>query len=63
MDEVLRFAVKLEIGRCGQSEMNGAARCLKSLGLSRVQVRIGDKRIYKYRKPKTRKIRPRTSPL
>ena len=50
MDEVLRFAVKLEIGRCGQSEMNRASRCLKSLGLSRVQVRIGDKRIYKYRK-------------
>jgi predicted P-loop ATPase len=51
MDEVLRFAVKLEIGRCGQSEMNRAARCLRSLGLSRVQVRTGDKRVYKYRKP------------
>lgn len=25
MDEVLRFAVKLEIGRCGQSEMNRAS--------------------------------------
>jgi hypothetical protein len=53
MDEVLRFAVHLEIGRCGQSEMNRAARCLRSLGLSRVQVRTGDKRVYKYRKPVT----------
>jgi predicted P-loop ATPase len=53
IDEVLRFAVNLEIGRCGQSEMNRAARCLRSLGLSRVQVRTGDKRVYKYRKPVT----------
>jgi predicted P-loop ATPase len=53
MDEVLRFAVNLEIGRCGQSEMNRAARCLRSLGLSRVQVRTGDKRVYKYRKQVT----------
>jgi predicted P-loop ATPase len=53
MDEVLRFAVHLEIGRCGQSEMNRVARCLRSLGLSRVQVRTGDKRVYKYRKPVT----------
>ena len=53
MDEVLRFAVNLEIGRCGQSEMNRASRCLRSLGLSRVQVRTGDKRVYKYRKPVT----------
>lgn len=53
IDEVLRFAVNLEIGRCGQSEMNRVARCLRSLGLSRVQVRTGDKRVYKYRKPVT----------
>lgn len=51
VDEVLRFAVNLELGRCGQSEMNRVARCLRSLGLSRVQVRTGDKRVYKYRKP------------
>ncbi len=53
IDEVLRFAVNLEIGRCGQSEMNRAARCLRSLGLSRIQVRTGDKRVYKYRKQVT----------
>jgi predicted P-loop ATPase len=50
IEEVLRFALSLEIGRCGQIEMNRAARCLRSLGLSRVQVRIGDKRVWKYRK-------------
>jgi len=54
VDEVLRLALHLEIGRCGHSEMTRAARCLKSLGWSRVQVRTGDrnddKRVYKYRR-------------
>lgn len=52
--EVLRGALGMEIARCGQIEQNRVARCLKSLGLSRVQVRIGgDKRVWKYRKPMT----------
>jgi predicted P-loop ATPase len=62
VDEVLRLALHLEIGRCGQSEMNRAARCLRSLGWSRVQVRTGDrtddKRTYKYRRPKTEEGHP-----
>jgi predicted P-loop ATPase len=57
VDEVLRLGLHLEIGRCGQSEMTRAARCLRSLGWSRVQVRTGDrsgdKRVYKYRRPVT----------
>jgi predicted P-loop ATPase len=57
VDEVLRLALHLEIGRCGASEMTRAARCLRSLGWSRVQVRTGDrsdnKRVYKYRRPVT----------
>jgi predicted P-loop ATPase len=57
VDEVLRLALHLEIGRCGQSEMTRAGRCLRSLGWSRVQVRTGDrtddKRVYKYRRPVT----------
>jgi hypothetical protein len=53
IDQVLRQALGLEIGRCGQIEMNRVARCLRSLGLSRVQVRIGDKRVWTYRKPVT----------
>jgi predicted P-loop ATPase len=53
VDEVLRLALHLEIGRCGQAEQNRVARCLKVLGLSRVQVRTGAKRAWKYRKPVT----------
>jgi predicted P-loop ATPase len=53
IDQVLRQALGLEIGRCGQIEMNRVARCLRSLGLSRVQVRVGDKRVWTYRKPVT----------
>jgi predicted P-loop ATPase len=60
--DVLTGALNLDIGRCGQPEMNRVARCLRSLGLSRVQVRIhavggdkhasgGDRRVWKYRKP------------
>jgi predicted P-loop ATPase len=55
IDEVLRNALHLEIGRCGQPELNRVARCLTLLGYRRVQVRTGDrtdnKRVYKYRKP------------
>lgn len=54
VDQVLRLALGLEIGRCGQIEMNRVARCLRSLGLSRVQVRTGGgKRVWTYRKPVT----------
>jgi predicted P-loop ATPase len=50
IDDVLRFAVGMEISRCGQSEMNRVARSLRALGCHRVQVRSGDKRVWKYRK-------------
>jgi predicted P-loop ATPase len=53
IDEVLRSALHLEIGRCGQSEMNRVARSLKALGCHRFQVRTGAKRIWKYRRPMT----------
>jgi hypothetical protein len=33
--------------------MNRVARCLKALGCHRFQVRTGDKRVWKYRRPVT----------
>jgi predicted P-loop ATPase len=52
IDEVLRSALSLEIGRCGQLEMNRVARSLKALGCLRFQARTaGGKRTWKYRKP------------
>jgi hypothetical protein len=53
IEGVLRFAVQLDIKDLGQVEQNRAARCLKSLGLVRYQARIGEKRIWKYRRPVT----------
>jgi predicted P-loop ATPase len=53
IDVILRNALDLPISHCGQVEMNRAARVLSSLGLVRTQVRIGDKRVWKYRKPVT----------
>jgi predicted P-loop ATPase len=53
VDEVLRLALHLEIGRCGQSEMNRVARSLRALGCHRFQVRTGAKRLWKYRRPVT----------
>jgi predicted P-loop ATPase len=53
IEEVLRSALFLEIGRWGQAEMNRVTRCLRSLGLVRIQVRRGDKRVWIYRKPVT----------
>jgi hypothetical protein len=54
IDEVLRSALSLEIGRCGQLEMNRVARSLKALGCHRFQARTnGGKRVWKYRKPAT----------
>jgi predicted P-loop ATPase len=51
IDEVLRLALHLEIGRCGQSEQSRVARCLRSLGWLRTRTRTGTKRVWKYRKP------------
>jgi hypothetical protein len=46
-------ALHLEIGRCGQTEQNRVARCLRSIGWERKQVRTGDKREWRYRRPVT----------
>jgi predicted P-loop ATPase len=54
IDEVLRFALAMEINRCGHVEQNRVVRCLRSLGLVRIRVRTGDKRVWKYRKLGTR---------
>ena len=51
IDQVLRNALHLEIGRCGQSEMNRVARSLRALGCQRTRTRTGTKRVWKYRKP------------
>jgi predicted P-loop ATPase len=49
--DVLRLGLCLEIGRCGQTEQNRVARCLRSMGFERKQVRsTGDKRVWKYRR-------------
>lgn len=53
IDEVLRLGLHLEIGKCGQTEMNRVARSLRALGCHRFQVRTGDKRVWKYRRPVT----------
>jgi predicted P-loop ATPase len=57
IDEVLRIALDLPINRCGQTEMNRVSRVLRSFGLVRVQVRAGDKRVWKYRAPVTARVR------
>jgi len=50
--EILQDGVHVEKSRWGQSEQNRIARCLKSFGWLRVQVRSGgDKREWKYRRP------------
>jgi hypothetical protein len=51
--EILRDALHLEIGRCGQNEQNRVARCLLSLKWERKQVRTGVNRAWKYRRPVT----------
>jgi predicted P-loop ATPase len=53
LSEILQDALHLEKGRWGQTEQNRIARCLASLGWSRVQVRTGDKREWRYRRPVT----------
>jgi predicted P-loop ATPase len=49
--EILQDAVHLDKGRWGQAEQNRIARCLRSFGWVRLQVRTGDKREWKYRRP------------
>jgi predicted P-loop ATPase len=51
--EILQDAVHLDKGRWGQAEQNRIARCLRSFGWVRLQVRTGDKREWKYRRPVT----------
>ncbi|MCK1517280.1 hypothetical protein IVB22_33210 [Bradyrhizobium sp. 190] len=49
--EVLAEAVYLDRSRWGQVEQNRVARCLKARDWLRIQVRSGDKRVWKYRRP------------
>jgi predicted P-loop ATPase len=51
IQDILTNALHLEKSRWTQTEQNRIARCLKALGCHRVQVRTGDKRVWKYRKP------------
>jgi predicted P-loop ATPase len=51
--EILQEALHLEKVRWGQSEQNRISRCLRSFGWLRLQVRTGDKREWKYRRPVT----------
>jgi predicted P-loop ATPase len=51
IEEVLRLALHLEVGRCGHSEALRVSRCLKMLGCHRINTRAGTNRVWKYRKP------------
>jgi predicted P-loop ATPase len=53
IQDVLTNAVHVEKSRWTQNDQNRVARCLKALGCHRVQIRTGDKRVWKYRKPVT----------
>jgi predicted P-loop ATPase len=48
--EILADVIRLPIDKQGQIEMNRVARCLKSNGWERFQVRVGDERAYRYRR-------------
>jgi predicted P-loop ATPase len=50
IEDVLREVLRLEVGRWTQADMNRVARCLKSRGMVRTQVRTGDKRAWRYRR-------------
>ena len=50
VEEILRDVLHLEIGRWSQTDMNRVARCLRSRGMVRSQVRTGDKRAWRYRR-------------
>jgi predicted P-loop ATPase len=49
--EVLTEAICIDRTRWGQVEQNRVARCLKAREWQRVQVRSGDKRVWRYRRP------------
>lgn len=51
VDEILRHVLHIEIGRATQADQNRVARCLRSRGMVRFQVRTGDKRTWRYRRP------------
>jgi predicted P-loop ATPase len=51
--DILRDVVRLEPGRWSQADSNRVARCLVSRGFQRVQVRTGDKRSWRYKRPVT----------
>lgn len=48
--DVLAEAICLDRSRWGQVEQNRIARCLKARGWTRVQVRTGDKRAWRYKR-------------
>jgi predicted P-loop ATPase len=50
MEEVMRDALHLDVGRRSVADQQRVVRCLRSLGLVRVQVRTGDSRAWRYRK-------------
>lgn len=50
IEKVLRDALGIELARCGQIEMNRAARCLRTLGYDRHQRRSGARRWWVYHK-------------
>jgi len=48
--DILTNALHLDKAKWSQTEQNRVARCLRAQGYSRVQVRSGDKRVWRYRK-------------
>ncbi|MBR1156012.1 virulence-associated E family protein [Bradyrhizobium sp. JYMT SZCCT0428] len=53
VSDVLTNALHLDKSRWTQAEQSRVARSLKAQGCHRIQVRTGDKRVWKYRKPVT----------
>lgn len=49
--EILRDVIHMSSDRWSQADMNRVVRCLKARGWIRAQVRTGDKRSWRYRKP------------
>jgi predicted P-loop ATPase len=50
IEEILKGVFGLTVDRWGQIEQNRAARCMRKMGWSRVQVRDGKKRKWVYRR-------------
>jgi len=48
--DVLRDSLHIDKARWTQMDHNRVARCLRAIGWRRVQIRTGDKRVWKYRK-------------